>query len=122
MAKLETTSAGDATAQRKGKADSSNGNGGTGGSSDSSSNGDASSAGRQRVVAGGNAGAPLISDGLASSSSASPEGAGGLSRGGGNGDRGARLDRVWPCAARGSWARTGSAEQDTSGGDTERTT
>jgi hypothetical protein len=52
----------------------------------------------------------------------SPEG-GRLSRGwGDNGDRGARLERVWPCAARSSWARTGSVEQDTSGGDTKRTT
>jgi hypothetical protein len=40
-----------------------------------------------------------------------PEG-GRLSRGEDNGDRGARLDWVWSCAARGSWARTGSVEQD----------
>jgi hypothetical protein len=37
----------------------------------------------------------------------SPEG-GSLSRGEGNGDRGARHERVWSCAARSSWARTGS--------------
>jgi hypothetical protein len=48
----------------------------------------------------------------------SPEG-GRLSRGKGNGDRGARLERVWSCAARSSWARTGSVEQDTSGDDTK---
>jgi hypothetical protein len=72
-------------------------------------------------VVGGNAGGGLINDGLASGSSlpGSPEGGGGVSRRKGNGDRGARLERVWSCAARSSWARTGSVEQDTSGGDTE---
>jgi hypothetical protein len=43
MAKLETTSAGKATVQRKVTEDNSSGNSGTGGSSDDSSNGDASS-------------------------------------------------------------------------------
>jgi hypothetical protein len=42
----------------------------------------------------------------------SPE-VGRLSRGEGNGDRRARLERVWSCAARGSWARTGSQRSRT---------
>jgi hypothetical protein len=54
MAKLETTSAGKTTAQRKVKEDNSSGNVGTGGSSsDDSSNGDASSAGRDKGIGGG---------------------------------------------------------------------
>jgi hypothetical protein len=53
VAKLETTSAGDTTAQRKVKEDSSSGSGGTGGSSDDSSNGDASSTGRDKGIGGG---------------------------------------------------------------------
>ena len=43
----------------------------------------------------------------------SPEG-GRLSRGEDNGDRGARVERVWSCAARSSWAaRTGAVERRT---------
>jgi hypothetical protein len=53
MAKLETTSAGDATARRKGKEDNSSENGGKGGSSDVSSNGDASRVGRDKGIGGG---------------------------------------------------------------------
>jgi hypothetical protein len=53
VAKLETTSAGNTTAQREVKEDNSSGNDGTGGSSDGSSNGDASSAGRDKGIGGG---------------------------------------------------------------------
>jgi hypothetical protein len=53
LAKLETTSAGDTTVQRKVKEDSSSENGGTGGSCDDSSNGNASSAGRDKGIGGG---------------------------------------------------------------------
>jgi hypothetical protein len=76
---------------------------------------------QQGAVVGGNAGGPLTNDGLASSSSL--PGRGEVEQGGGQrGPRGqARLSLALR-PARGSWARTGSAEQDTSGGDTERTT
>jgi hypothetical protein len=53
MAKLETTSAGDTTARRKVKEDSSSENCGTGGSCDDSSNVNASSAGRDKEIGGG---------------------------------------------------------------------
>jgi hypothetical protein len=53
MAKLETTSTGNTTAQRKDTEDNSSENSGTGGSSDGSSNGGACSAGRDKEIGGG---------------------------------------------------------------------
>jgi hypothetical protein len=53
MAKLETTRAGNTTAQRKVKEDNSSGNSGAGGSSGDSSNGSASTAGRDKEIGGG---------------------------------------------------------------------
>jgi hypothetical protein len=84
-----------------------------------------------RVVVGGNASGAFINDGLASGSSLPGRGVGvgvGLEGGGveqGGGQRGPSGQTRTGLVLRDSerrWSRTGSVEQDTSGGGTERTT